>query len=125
MCPGLLITLALFITVITVTYSWNFFYSEAKSCLQSKAWVCLWVSTVHRRDSALMALNKFGSFFPVLSSRLSHKALHFHSCSYAGPQGIQCIRLVACHKNNILVDSRSQLKCSSQLEWKNMAKGSK
>lgn len=96
--PSPLTTPACFINVITVTYSWNFFCSEVMSSLQNKAWVCLWVSTVHRRDSAWMALNKFGSFFPVLSSRLSQQALHVHSCSYATPQGIQGIPSVACHK---------------------------
>lgn len=125
MCPGPLTIPAYFIKVLIVTYSWNFSCSEASRSLQNKAWVCLWVSTVHGRDSAWMALNKFGSFFPMLSSRLSQKALCIHSCPYAAPQGIQCTPSVACHKNKTLVDSRCQLKCSSQLEWKNIAKDNK
>lgn len=63
------------------------------------------------------------SFFsPVLSSKLSQKTLHVHSCSYEAPQDIKCMPSAICHEKRTLVNSRDQLKHSSQHEWKSITK---
>lgn len=106
------------INIITVTH-WNVFCSEATSSHRTKPG-CACGS----QQEVWMALNNFGSFFPMPSSRLSQRALHVHSCLYATPQGTQCISSAECHRNNTPVNSRSQLKRSSQFGWKHIMKGS-